>query len=302
MNYLRFHRDLAADFLQDWSRCAIEETGPLQGQEVCRVGPEGRDAEVLIWGDSHLRAFMDGLAQAALEHDTAGLLVWRAGCPPLFGLSKTENTTTRQEDATCLETNRQMRAAIPELTGIKRLLLVGRWSYYAEGAGIGLDKDNTIALQALPNSKFAGLTQSELFRAAVAGTFDELAPNFEEIFVLRQVPEIPGYDSRQIARDMAHGRLQAGPRLNQQIVVSMGDLTRRVANSEQPFLDAEIDGKIVFLNSWRDICDLNECSALQSGVSYYFDNNHVTNAAARRMRDLFGPFLTGTFTTSEVSN
>ncbi|KIQ70896.1 putative acyltransferase [Wenxinia marina DSM 24838] len=85
---VRPHILASQDFLQDWSRCTVSDEGPLAGIETCALGPQG-PPEVVVWGDSHLRALMDGLALAAVEEETPGLLIWHAGCPPLFGLTKT---------------------------------------------------------------------------------------------------------------------------------------------------------------------------------------------------------------------
>ncbi|MFD2135177.1 SGNH hydrolase domain-containing protein [Novosphingobium resinovorum] len=111
----------------------LPEDGPLAGIRTCAIGPDG--TEFLIWGDSHLRAQMDGLAMAAREAGRPGMIIWHAGCPPLFGLAKHESAATPDQDRTCADDNRRIRAAIRQYPSIRRLLLVGRWAYYADGKG-----------------------------------------------------------------------------------------------------------------------------------------------------------------------
>ncbi len=83
----RVHIAASGDFLQDWSRCTTPDDGPLDGLEVCPIGPEGAP-RLLVWGDSHVRAMKEGLDVAAHEAEVPGIILWRAGCPPLFGLRK----------------------------------------------------------------------------------------------------------------------------------------------------------------------------------------------------------------------
>jgi len=286
----RPHIDASGDFLQDWSRCTTPTGGPLAGIETCAIGPDA-PPEVLIWGDSHLRAFMDGLAQAADETGTPGMIIWHAGCPPLFGLSKTESAATGTEDQDCLTDTETLRAALPGMDGIARVLLIGRWTYYAEGTGTGRDLHNTIALRPAPGSDLQGDDQAALYAAAWEATVAELSTHFAQVHVLRQVPELPDYDSRDIARRMAHGRL-SGADAMPLFTVRPEVLAARVVDAEAPLTRLASDGAITLIDNWPMLCPDN-CTAMQAGRSLYFDNNHLNNDGARTLRSLFVPFLTG---------
>jgi peptidoglycan/LPS O-acetylase OafA/YrhL len=288
--HIRTHIDASADFLQDWTRCHVPETGIWAGTEICPLGPEGK-AELLIWGDSHVRAVKEGLEQLAFELDTPALLIWRAGCPPIFGLGKAENTTSRQEDFACAEANARIRVAVGGETGLKRLLLVGRWSYYAEGAGTGSDADNTIQLEALADAGLTSTTQAGLYAESFPRTVALLSQWFEQIYVLRQPPEIPFYGSREIARAAAHGRLPEDA--GSLFTVSRETLAARNVRAETPLMAMAARGEIALLDSWPWYCTEHACSALPDGQALYFDNNHITNSAARRMRELFAPAFNG---------
>jgi len=268
----RMHIDASADFLQDWSRCYVPTTGPLQGIEVCPIGPEG-EPEVLVWGDSHVRAFQAGIALAAQEHKRPGLLIWHAGCPPLFGISKQESAATTLENAACTATLEQMQRAVTQLPSIRKLLVIGRWAYYAQGAGVGNDAHNAIALQ------------GDDYASAVTQTFNQLAGNFDQVFVLQQVPEIPQYDSRELARKFAHGQQV----LDVVLSVSRADVVVRTAISEAPFRALQNAGKITFLESWTPMCNAQTCSSVADDRALYFDNNHITNTTALMMRSVFDP-------------
>lgn len=272
----RIHIDASADFLQDWSRCHTPTSGPFSGVELCPIGPDG-PPEVLIWGDSHVRAIKEGLEQAAQTAQTPGLIIWRAGCPPLFGLRKSESYATPAEDAACTDATRRIRAGLPGLTSAKTLLLVGRWAYYHTGRGTGRDAENTIRL-----TGYDAATNAEALRRALAASLPELSGQFSRIHVFRQPPEIAEYDSREMARLLAHGRLTTP--------LTATRIPRATAQNRDPetlFQPHVTNGTLSLIDPWPALCSATECSALHDGKGFYFDNNHLTNTAARALAPLF---------------
>lgn len=268
---VRPHIAASGDFLQDFSRCQIAADGPLSGLEICPIGPDGTP-DILVWGDSHLRAFAEGVDAAAWDADRPGLLMWRAGCPPLFGVDKRESYATPAQDAACRAANDQIARALTELD-LKDILLIGRWSYYAHGRGVGRDVENTIAL-------------SPSFEDAVRPTLDQMAQAGVSVHVLRQVPEIPNYDSRMMARALAHGRVDAEG-VRAQTTIQEHQALSRAAAGESPWQN--VSHIASWLDPWPDLCAEDTCQALPDGQPFYFDNNHVTNTAARAMSDIFRP-------------
>ncbi|MGQ0458018.1 MAG: acyltransferase family protein [Hyphomicrobium sp.] len=286
---IRTHFDASADFLQDWSRCAVADTGPFQGVEVCPIGPEGRPTFV-VWGDSHVRAFKEGLSLLADETKSSGLLIWRAGCPTLFDVRKQESATTRQQDEDCFVANARIRKALSQMKDVNALLLIGRWTYYAEGSGIGLDSGNTIVLSSAREGASPKADQQTIFSEAVDATLTELSKTFGKVVVLRQVPEIPQYFSRDVARRIAHHTIteKEAERLS---TVAKADVIARTTASELPFKRLAEAGKIVWLDTWPSFCADQVCGAVHDGRSFYFDNNHITNTAARSVREIFNPVM-----------
>lgn len=288
----RVHIAASGDFLQDFSRCYIADSLPLDGLEVCPIGPEGAP-RVLVWGDSHTRAFKEGLDLAAHEADVPGVILWRAGCPPLFGLRKVESAATPAQDMACTQANLQIRQAIGRLDSLDRVLLIGRWSYYASGQGVGRDAHNRIALYPTDRPEDTGQAQAALLSEAAATTVAELRQRVPQVFVLRQPPEIPRYDSRKAAREAAHAGWPLAPAPETEAEVPEAALAPRAAMAEAPWVALAERGAITVLDSWPRFCAGGTCRAVQDGTGQYFDNNHVTNAAALRVRDLFAPVFRG---------
>ena len=276
----RAHIAASADFNQDWSRCHTPAQPPFQGVELCPIGPEG-PPRVVIWGDSHARAFKEGLEQAAFAAGTPALILWHAGCPPLFGYEKSESYATPAEDADCSTDNAEIRRALPTLASADTLLLIGRWSYYATGHGTGRDADNTIAI-----TRPGATTNAEALTGAVSETLPALQDQFPRLFLLRQPPEIPFYDSRETARRLAHHRL--GPE-GAPTSVNRNTAQARSASGEVLFASAISTGALVQIDPWQHLCTETQCSARHGDAIWYFDNNHLTNTAARALAPLFAP-------------
>ncbi|WP_223865919.1 acyltransferase family protein [Salipiger aestuarii] len=282
------HIAASADFLQDWSRCVTPAEGPLEGLDVCPIGPDG-PPRALVWGDSHVRAFKEGLDLAAHEAGTPAIILWRAGCPPLFDLRKVESAATLAQDTACTNANLQIRQALQGLPSLRKVLLVGRWTYYATGTGIGLDAHNTIALHPTDAPARIGGVQADILARAENATVNALLDRFDEILVLRQPPEIAHYDSRLAAREAAHAGWPLARAPVAQSDTPRASLDRRVAPAEAPWRALSDSGVITWIDPWPSLCDATACHALIAGKGYYFDNNHLTNTAARDLRALFAP-------------
>lgn len=283
----QIHIQASADFLQDWSRCKTGKDGPFAGLEVCPIGPKDQTPEVFVWGDSHVRAFREGLAKAADQSGRAGLIIWQAGCPPVFNIEKHENTATEIQNQSCRTRNDQIMRAIVQMPHLRDLLLIGRWSYYASGSGTELDAANKITLTDVGQGAVADPdTQRELFIRKFGETVQLASAHFDRVFVLAQPPELALYDSRLVAKSLAHGQLQPD-QINTVARISRKSAETR-ANVYSPLLDvAQNNANVEILDTWPYFCSTEFCMAIAGGVGQYFDNNHVTNSAARRLVPLF---------------
>jgi peptidoglycan/LPS O-acetylase OafA/YrhL len=282
------HIKATADFNQDWSRCYVAEKLPLDGIEVCPIGPDG-DPRVLVWGDSHVRAFKEGIDRAAHEAGVPGLILWHAGCPPLFDVRKVESAATPAENTRCTQENLQIKQSFGRLRSIETVLLVGRWSYYAAGEGVGLDAHNLLSLHPTNRPERETEPQAEVYARAVGATVTHLSMFFPNIYVLQQPPELPDYDSRIAAREAAHSGIPVAAAHGVVPEVQQAALEARAAMGMAPWDVEAARGRIREIATWPMFCTSGVCSAVHDGVGQYFDNNHVTNSAALRVREIFAP-------------
>lgn len=281
------HIHATADFLQDWSRCHVAENGGFKGLELCPIGPEGAP-RILIWGDSHVRALREGLDLASHEANVPGLIIWRAGCPPFFGIEKDETAATPSQNAACGIANRQIEEALKELEELEKVLLVGRWTYYWTGTGVGLDDHNIIRVS---SSSLPDLTQPEVLNSTASATIAQMTEMGLDIYVMQQPPEVAGYDSRIAAR--AHALTDVAFANTDEVLpsISRTEVATRQAPHVRMWKDLEAEDKIKRIEVWDQLCDHAECFVLHEGVGQYFDNNHLTNSASRRIRSVFSPLF-----------
>ena len=285
-SHVQTHIAATQDFRQNWSRCHTPTEGPFTRIEICPIGPQG-DPKVLVWGDSHARAWKEGIEQLAVERDVPGVLIWRGGCPPLSGIAKDETANSQAEDEACTDQNNRVLDAAKSVDTLETVLLIGRWAYYANGGGVGRDAHNQVTLSA--TSELATVNTSD---PLLAQAFDQTLTAFSnsglETYVLRQPPEIANYHSLDVARALAHGHKSEREIATEIALVDLSDVLERQSRADQ-VLDAR-QGEFDILDVRSRICSEDACSALrQDGQSYYFDNNHITNSAAIAMRDVFNP-------------
>ena len=270
-------------FHQDWSRCTTPAEGPFAGVEVCPIGPEG-DPKVLIWGDSHARAFKEGLERAAFESDTPALLIWRGGCPPLVGMDKFETASTRFENEACTDHNNRIAAAIDALPdSFETVLLIGRWAYYVEGKGVGADAHNLVEITRNDVSTFEAETGPEIFNGALLQTTGVIAQAGLTPVVMRQPPEIFDFSVRAAARALAYGQTTV-----EGLAMAEGQTQLDLVRERNAAVDRvlqEFEGRV--LDTWQQICTEDQCRAMQDQEIYYFDNNHLTNNGAIAIRDSY---------------
>ncbi len=282
----RMHILASADFIQDWRRCSVQEAGALAGVEVCHIGVDG-EPTFLVWGDSHVRAIKEGVDFAARESGSSGLLIWRAGCPPLFDVEKRESATTPLQDRACTAANAAIRDALPRLDNIDKILLVGRWSYYASGRGTGIDAVNTISLKA--SSGEQTLHQQQFFAETLRKTLEEIGRSIPHVYVLQQVPEVPRYDSRDVSRRLAHGGDLEQER--KRFSEPMPNVLARTGSQEIVFHQLAARNVITMVDLCNETGNTEIYTVVQGDRSFYFDNNHITNTAAYAISDVFDPLM-----------
>jgi peptidoglycan/LPS O-acetylase OafA/YrhL len=273
----------AGDFRRDRGECNDQHA-----IGTCRLGPASGPPQFLVWGDSHARANLDGLNLAATEQGIPGLMMWAAGCPPVFDIRKVESASTPGDDDACVAQTRAVRSVLDQRSAIRKVLLIGRWAYYTEGQGIGEDRDNLIRMEPASGGAAA---PAQVWVAALRNTARWLRAHGYETYVLEQVPEIPEFTSRRLFQTVRGGHESV-----QQAIADFGTVARAAVETRQQVAEravrelvASADAEV--LPTHDLFCNALTCSAWGDSTPAYFDNNHLTNETSRRIRRVFVPAM-----------
>jgi peptidoglycan/LPS O-acetylase OafA/YrhL len=282
----------ANDFLEDWDRCWKPDNSSLPGVNYCQVGKQNVPPTFLVWGDSHARAMRDGIDQLATEKGLSGLVIFAGGCLPAFDIRKHESASGPRGDRECATQTAAVKVMLGQRTSIKKILLIGRWAYYTEGGGIGVDRQNLIRIDPLPGSAATG-SQAATVAQAVYDTVHWLRARGYSVYLLQQLPEIPDFSSRKLFQIVRSGHASASEAIGRFGVVPLAEVERRERNATEALRRAAADGDASILSTHELFCDAQTCSAWAEASPAYFDNNHVTGSTTRRIRRIFLPAIDG---------
>jgi peptidoglycan/LPS O-acetylase OafA/YrhL len=281
----------SADFLQRGGVCVDENNVDMPGLAHCRIGRLDGKPDFLVWGDSHARAYRDGIDLLARERGRSGLLIWAGGCPPLLGIGKIESAGTPADDQKCREQNERLTPLLSRGSPITDVILIGRWAYYAEGGGIGADAMNVITLVDSNGTRATSPdAQRALFTTAMTRTVTRLHDVGKHVWLLEQTPEIPDWNVRNTAVLRLTGQESLKQIVAETGVVSRHAVATRQRVAEQLFARLSRIPDVTILRTHDRFCGALTCTAW-AGNSLLFDNNHVTVSASLRLRTIFAPAI-----------
>jgi peptidoglycan/LPS O-acetylase OafA/YrhL len=274
------------DFVPEPEGCR-EWPGPAGVAEgFCLIGStESEEPTYFLWGDSHAGILVHGADAAASEHHRAGLYSNLAGCPPLVGFAKDESVADAVDDARCADVNQRVVRVLEAVPSIDRVVLVSRWSYYANGRGIGADAHNTVEIWPAAGSR--GGSASETFEAGLETTLRTLVGMGKRVFVLRQVPEVEEYE----ASALATARMLRGVAADEEVAtrsrIDVARVSARQASFDRVMVRFANEPSVTVLDTHEHFCDASSCFAVRDGRPLYFDNNHVTTTTSRELAPVF---------------
>ncbi|WP_249695532.1 acyltransferase family protein [Stappia sp. WLB 29] len=237
-----------------------------QSDSPCRLGAgEGR-ARVVLWGDSHAAALAPGVDAALAELEIGGLLVAKAGCPPLAD----PRIGGSEPDGTCQQFTTRV---LDEILAVRpdAVILVARWTLIAEG-GTGVDL--RFAPPPSDAQRLARLKALDEAAEALAARFDEAGI---PVILVHTVPE-PGINvpsaiavSERFGFAEPAGPDRSGALLRQQ--ATRAALNRATERHDWRVVDP-LDG----------LCGAaGACKIAAGDEPLYFDSNHLTVRGAEML-------------------
>lgn len=255
---------LNADQDDSW-RCGPASFVRLGAYYACAIDLPSRDvrqADVILWGDSHAQMYVPAL-RAAL-HGRPALLVNAYGCAP---------TVRGGQDADCGQIqNRNFReiAALPA----RIVIMAQNWPQYRNEVGKRRGQPTPIDQRFLPATR------------RFAETVDALRAAGKTVYAINAIPN-PEYELPSVvSRDLAfHGE----PR--HPTGVASAAFRQDFANVVDTENRLAADGRLSLINIRKFICRRDTCNFVQDGHSVFADHGHVTNAFARAMGPTFDAAL-----------
>jgi len=258
-------------------RCPpVQSTGGWTVEPACRFGPAG-PPRILVWGDSHAAAFAPAVKSAAARLGLPGGVISRASCPPLVGVGLA-NRPNIGDALGCGALADDTLGLLRDNPDIDTVLLVGRWSLYEQGAGIGPDGSQRIFMIGHGEDSRAEVLAAGLARTIAA--IRAVRGDAVKIIVVGQPPE-PGFEAGECIafRRMAHlptSRCESTPR-------HLGDSRR--AGSELVLSQLPTRLKVVYLPLTDRLCDADSCFTWRDGRLLYRDDDHLSPAGAGLFAD-----------------
>ena len=273
--------------------CDEHENEIFPGIRHCRIGdPQNSEQYTLVWGDSHGGAFAQGIIKAFKENNNDVLFAWSGGCPTLFDITKEEKASTNAQDLLCTSHNDSIKTLINEdADKIQAVILIGRWSYYINGTGYGVDSHNTISVKSSKVHEEGRLSERDSFTNMFESTLLEIHQSGAKVFVLEQVPEFNAFDSRKHAIQLLNGRSGLEEVIEKYTFEQYSDVMSRQAPIMELLEVTDRQGISTTLHTHRYFCNEERCSVLPDGVPMYFDNNHISTYGAEELSEVFNPVI-----------
>jgi hypothetical protein len=223
----------------------------------------------------------------------SGIVVWAAGCMPVIDIKKRETAVGAGDDAECAAQNVALKSVLQHKTTISKVLLLGRWSYYFQGHGVGIDQQNLIEITNTDSEEQTGASLDEAGRASLAlrNTVHWLKSAGYDVYVLEQVPEIPNYSSHKLFQMVRSGQNDVGQAIALFGTEPLAEVDRRQREANEVLGLLAREGTIHILRTHQLFCGPAQCSAWTDWGPSYFDNNHLTVTTSQHIRKVFLPVM-----------
>ncbi|WP_268920629.1 acyltransferase family protein [Sandarakinorhabdus rubra] len=283
----RFPQDIQRIMLAEQDRpkrvCFTEvgETLPQHPTPACRHPGADGQVHVMLMGDSHSLALARGVSEqlraAGIGHYETGM----SACMPLPGFER-QTRDFRLECARYVEATLQHARA----SGIDTLVLAARWPVYVEGRRFdngegGVEGDEQPFVDVIGKAGAADSPdRKRRVLAEMRRQITALAADFTVVLV-SPIPEA-GWKVPQRAVELAR---QAGRPVP--VTTDLARYRERTRAVDQLFrqLAAEVPG-VRLARAERAFCDADRCLNADSAGVYYYDDDHLTSAGARRVAPL----------------
>lgn len=224
---------------------------------------------VALVGDSHAMSVALAMEEVVHGANSGFVLMANTGCPPLIGVDSPSTNPA------CARILTQIFETIEVSDDIQAVVLVSRWSFWAEG---GSEYSGRIGMI----DRFSPDTVDghEIFAAGLHRTLESLKKSGKNALLVGPVPEHNVHVAKKYNLGKVFGRPLAFGRDAQ-------EHTTRTSFISELFASSQISGRVLYLDPSPAFCDQITCWASTDTSPLYGDDNHLSLAGAARLAPLF---------------
>ena len=251
------------------------QSGPkdVRDGKLCRIGQFSAAPTFILWGDSHARALVDAVGEAARSYGRGGVIAPHAGCPPLLGVTRSD----LPDQSECVAT----AAAILDYVGmhpeIKDVVLISRWALLIEGTYYAPETGDPILLADGDSRARNPADNGRIFERALARTIDRLTSVGKRVWIVGPVPEIGVNVPKTLANAKRFG-------LDVDIKPSRKQFDSRQRGTFEILDRVAAQHGATIVPVHEELCDQVACQVTsREGRPLYYDDDHLSYAGGRAL-------------------
>lgn len=265
------------------NHCAVDGQafGKLSRRCVLGDAQDRRNADFVLWGDSHGEALIPAFDQAARKLGQRGEYVGRGGCVPLLSVYQ-----AAEGFYGCAPIANQIVHYV-KAHHIQTVFIAARWALYADGTRYGTEKGSPVILESTEAKarSYNPKNNLHIFNKGLARTVKELTALGAKVFLIEDIPEIPWSLPEAMARaELTHQTFdftisRSSYEARQQAVASSFDTLKGLPS-------------VTLIPTYQAFCGSGKyCQIIEDGLPKYRDNNHMSVAASQQLADYFQGYL-----------
>ncbi|WP_226505707.1 acyltransferase family protein [Pseudomonas sp. MWU16-30317] len=271
--------------------CDKDYDGNGWGIDFCRVGDvDGNPGnDIAVFGDSHSEAILPAFDVAGKQLGMGIVHIGLGGCPPLLGV----DVVSHNYDPGVCESLASREFEYVKSHGIKRLILVARWTQYTE-PGYDRETMNDNFLISQDSHALSQQASRAVFEASMARTVEAYRALGVSVDVIAQVPQQRAdpkslyYRLAQDQDESEDDKLQAISAVSVPIErhAELQRYTRHVFEEEQD------QGLITLVSLDAAFCKNQRC-LIGDAASWYRDYNHINAKGTELVAESVAQLLEG---------
>lgn len=249
----------------------------------CFLGKTKSSTDLVLMGDSHALSMLKVISELGEENGLSIFFAGYSGCIPLPRLRPIRRD---QEERNCEELNARLYQ-FARNSEAKAIVLVARWSHYYYQSS---ERQPQLFESDIPDG-LGSLMENNLRR--IGRSLDDiysiyLAEN-QRVFILTEIP------TQKFSPENIYFKAQKTGKS----VKSFSVLRKDHLRSTGPFTKM-IDSRATLqkIDVMQEVCGEQKCDVGSAEESYYYDNNHLSEPGARRLK----PLLSDIFISLKNSN